>query len=200
MSQPIAPKPKRLIHKLPIAFVDTETTGMNPGIQEILTITIGKIGQPNKTWKVRCVRPHLAQDDALRINQIDLKDHLSTSVPDFRQVYPEILAELKSCQWLGWNPRFDLDMLLGEARVWDLDISQLRYTRLLNGMDMAYLAMPHLELTSLACDAVCRQAGIVEHDAHTSSGDVDRLRELWTRYFQPLMQAAPQLVQNTKES
>ena len=103
----------------PIAFIDLETTGLNPLFDRIIELSALKV-YPDASEEVKSVRvnPEMPiSAGATRVHGI--KDEDVAGEPTFRQYAKNLLAFLDGCDLSGFNAiRFDLPMLRAEfARV-----------------------------------------------------------------------------------
>ncbi len=99
----------------PLAFIDLETTGVNPGTDRIIEIAIVKI-LPDSTRSVKrkILNPEMpipkASSDIHGITDEMVKD-----APTFRQVANELKQMLDGCDIGGYNSnRFDIPLLVEE--------------------------------------------------------------------------------------
>ncbi len=101
--------------KKPLAFVDLETTGTNPGTDRIIEIAIVKILPDNsKSVKRKLINPEMpipkSSSDIHGITDEMVKD-----APAFRQVAQELKQMLDGCDFAGYNSnRFDIPLLMEE--------------------------------------------------------------------------------------
>jgi DNA polymerase-3 subunit epsilon len=99
----------------PLAFVDLETTGTNPGIDRIVEIAIVKILPDNsKSIKRKLINPEMPipknSSDVHGITNEMVKD-----APTFKQVAHELKQMLDGCDFAGYNSnRFDIPLLMEE--------------------------------------------------------------------------------------
>jgi len=103
----------------PIAFIDLETTGLNPSFDRIVELSALKV-HPDGSEEVKSVRvnPEMPiSAGATRVHGINDAD--VGREPTFRQYAKNLLAFLDGCDLSGFNAiRFDLPMLRAElARV-----------------------------------------------------------------------------------
>ena len=103
----------------PIAFIDLETTGLNPSFDRIIELSVLKV-HPDGSEEVKSVRvnPEMPiSAGATRVHGI--KDADVAGEPTFSQYAKNLLAFLDGCDLSGFNAiRFDLPMLRAEfARV-----------------------------------------------------------------------------------
>lgn len=101
--------------KKPLAFIDLETTGTNPGLDRIVEIAIVKIlPDGNKSVKRKLVNPGIPipkpSSDVHGITDEMVKD-----APAFRQIAGELKQFLDNCDISGYNSnRFDIPLLMEE--------------------------------------------------------------------------------------
>jgi DNA polymerase-3 subunit epsilon len=101
--------------KRPLAVIDLETTGVNPGIDRIVEIAIVKImPDSSQLVKRKILNPEMpiskASSDIHGITDDMVKD-----APTFRQVANEIKQFLENCDLGGYNSnKFDIPLLVEE--------------------------------------------------------------------------------------
>jgi DNA polymerase III subunit epsilon len=101
--------------KKPIAFIDLETTGINPGRDRIIEIAIVKIlVDGNRSIKRKLLNPGIpipkSSSDIHGITDEMVKD-----APTFKQVAHELKQMLDGCDLAGYNSnRFDIPVLVEE--------------------------------------------------------------------------------------
>ena len=99
----------------PLAFIDLETTGVNPGTDRIIEIAIVKLlPDGTKSVKRRLLHPEMpipkTSSDIHGITDEMVKD-----APTFRQVANELRQMLDGCDIAGYNSnRFDIPLLVEE--------------------------------------------------------------------------------------
>jgi DNA polymerase-3 subunit epsilon len=99
----------------PLAFIDLETTGVNPGTDRILEIAIVKVlPDGTKSVKRKLINPEMpipkASSDIHGITDEMVKD-----APTFKQVAHEIKQIMDGCDIAGYNSnRFDIPLLMEE--------------------------------------------------------------------------------------
>ena len=138
--------------KKALAFVDVETTGLNPQLHEIIEISIIKVcpvkGQTNYTSKVKPVHIEYATEEALRINGYNAKDW--RSAPDADMVFSKVSEMLAGCILVGHNVRFDEEFISETLHRLGL---RCRYERRM--IDTVTLALEHLHnLESVSMDSI----------------------------------------------
>ena len=101
--------------KKPLAFIDLETTGVNPGIDRIVEIAIVKIlTDGTKSIKRKLINPEIPiPKGASDIHGIT--DQMVKDAPVFKQVAQELKQMLDGCDIAGYNSnRFDIPLLMEE--------------------------------------------------------------------------------------
>ncbi len=101
--------------KKPLAFIDLETTGVNPGTDRIVEIAIVKI-LPDGTKSVKCKRINPGMPIPKSSSDIHgITDEMVKDVPTFKQVAQELKQMLDGCDFAGYNSnRFDIPLLMEE--------------------------------------------------------------------------------------
>ncbi len=99
----------------PLAFVDLETTGTNPGLDRIVEIAIVKIlTDGTKSIKRKLVNPGIP----IPVSCSDIHgitDEMVKDAPSFKQVAHELKQMLDGCDFAGYNSnRFDIPLLMEE--------------------------------------------------------------------------------------
>ena len=116
---------KNLRLERPIAFIDVETTGLNPYSDRIVELSILKIhpdsGEEYKSHRIKPGIPIPASATAIHgITDADVE-----SEPMFRQYARSIRDFLEDCDISGFNViRFDLPCLEAEFARADVDFSR----------------------------------------------------------------------------
>lgn len=101
--------------KKPLAVIDLETTGVNPGTDRIVEIAIVKIlTDGNRSVKRKLLNPEMPiPKGASDIHGIS--DEMVKDAPTFKQVAQEIKQILDGCDFAGYNSnRFDIPLLMEE--------------------------------------------------------------------------------------
>jgi len=99
----------------PLAFIDLETTGINPGIDRIVEIAIVKIlTDGTKSIKRKLINPGMPiPKGASDVHGIT--DDMVKDAPSFKQVAQELKQMLDGCDLAGYNSnRFDIPLLMEE--------------------------------------------------------------------------------------
>ena len=101
--------------KKPLAFIDLETTGTNPGLDRIVEIAIVKVlTDGSRVVKRKLINPGIpipkASSDVHGITDEIVKD-----APTFSQVAHELKQVIDGCDLAGYNSnRFDIPLLMEE--------------------------------------------------------------------------------------
>ncbi|MEO6613392.1 MAG: 3'-5' exonuclease [Chitinophagaceae bacterium] len=101
--------------KKPLAFIDLETTGVNPGSDRIVEIAIVKIlADGTRIVKRKLVNPGIPiPKSASDIHGIT--DEMVKDAPTFAQLAQELKQVLDGCDFAGYNSnRFDIPLLMEE--------------------------------------------------------------------------------------
>ena len=138
--------------KKPLAFVDVETTGLNPAVHEIIEISIIKVcprkGITNYTSKISPIHLEYASKEALQINGYNSKDW--KGAPDAEIVMSKVSEMLVGCILVGHNVRFDEEFIFETCFRYGI---KTRYDRRM--IDTVTLALEHLHnLESVSMDSI----------------------------------------------
>jgi DNA polymerase-3 subunit epsilon len=101
--------------KKPLAFIDLETTGVNPGTDRIVEIAIVKIlTDGTRTVKRKLLNPEMPiPKGASDIHGIT--DEMVKDAPTFKLAAQELKQVLDGCDFAGYNSnRFDIPLLMEE--------------------------------------------------------------------------------------
>jgi DNA polymerase-3 subunit epsilon len=169
----------------PIAFIDLETTGLNPTFDRIVELSALKV-HPDGSEEVKSVRvnPEMPiSAGATRVHGI--KDSDVAREPTFRQYAKNLMAFLDGCDLSGFNAiRFDLPMLRAEfARVgMQFDVENRKVVDpmvIFHQMEPRDLGAAYSKYCGKTLDGA----------AHTSAGDVRAAMEVLdaqVRYYPDL--------------
>lgn len=168
----------------PIAFLDTETTGLDPHENEIIEIAIIREypSGVEDVWSTKIRPEHIerAHPKALEVN--GYTPGKWANAPTFDQVAEQIAHRLSDCVVVGHNVSFDLDMVnaaLKRAKV----KARISYHKI----DTVTLAYEHLVpcgLESVSFDFIRKFLGWSQAHAHTAlqdTRDAQRLYHLLAR-------------------
>jgi len=167
--------------KIPIIFIDIETTGLDPDYHEIIEIAcirIDNIGQETVYHtKVQPLNIETANPKALEINGYRSKDWRGAPAP--AEVAAKLESFLEGCLLVGHNIKFDVafiyELLNRHAKL-------IRYDRRL--IDTIVLAHEHLSfcgLESLSMDSIRTFMHWSKADSHTALKDCRDVQRLFYR-------------------
>lgn len=180
----------------PFAWVDVETSGLDPDHNDILEIAIVRLdpdGEKVLHEKVVMERPENAHPKALEVNGYT-PEKWADAKPAV-EVFPRVAELLTDCIIAGQNVRFDVGFINATCKRLGID-ARVDY----HLYDTCTLALEHLKpwLESISLVPVCKALGIPTDQAHSAMGDVrmsievDRqlrragwLRRLWWRFVVP---------------
>ena len=99
----------------PLAIIDLETTGTNPGLDRIIEIAIVKIlADGTRIIKRKLLHPGIPIPPASS-EVHGITDEMVKDAPGFRQVAQELKQMLDGCDLAGYNSnRFDIPLLAEE--------------------------------------------------------------------------------------
>ncbi|MCX8019141.1 MAG: 3'-5' exonuclease [Chitinophagaceae bacterium] len=101
--------------KKPLAVIDLETTGTNPGVDRIVEIAIVKLlPDGNRSIKRKLINPEMPIPAA--VTEVHgITDEMVKNAPTFKQVAHEIKQILDGCDLAGFNcNKFDVPILVEE--------------------------------------------------------------------------------------
>lgn len=139
----------------PRAFVDVETTGLDPIENEMLEFAALK-GDEILNFKIKPRRMHTAHPKALEVN--GYKEENWGDALDIAEAAPKIAAFLKDAVIVGHNVRFDMDFISQFLKEAGVNV-RLDY-HLVDTVTIAYIKLVPLGLDSLSLKNVCQFVGI----------------------------------------
>ena len=174
--------PRIPIAQKPLAFLDTETTGLNPNVAEVIEVAIIKetaSGQELDRWetKIKMERPEDAEGKALEVNNYNEVEWLGA--PTMAEVAKTIGEKLDGCIIVGHNPKFDLEMLGANIKRAGVDV-WLPY----HAIDTVTLAWEHLVpqgLESLSLGRIREFLGWESEGSHRAMKDAEDCRRLFRK-------------------
>lgn len=163
----------------PLAFIDTETTGLQALAHEVIDIAIirewpdGRLDEwSTKVWPTSI---EVAEPIALQVN--GYTPEAWADAPTFAEVQHEVVGRLQDCILVGHNVSFDLDFLTDALRRCG-NRAKLPYHKI----DTVTLAYEHLVprgLTSLSLDSIRKFYGWSKDGAHTALVDARDARRVY---------------------
>ncbi len=177
-----------------LAFVDTETTGLDPLFHEVIEIgcilaefrsdlfgapILEKIGE--REWKLIPEHIDRADPQALRINRFQERDwgaalSKATALEEFSTF-------ARGSALVAQNVTFDWSFLLHEARRAKVDLERAFFGK----YDLASFAIgrlfPRIELQSYSLARLAAHYGVENPDAHTALSDAETAFRICKRIF-----------------
>lgn len=159
--------------KRPLAFIDLETTGVNPGSDRIVEIAIVKVmPDGSKIVKRKLINPEMPippQTTAIH----GITNEMVKDAPTFRQVANEIKQFLDNCDISGYNSnKFDIPMLVEELLRVGQDL-KMDNRKLLDVQKIFHLLEPRT--LSAAYKFYCNKDLV---DAHSAEADATATWEI----------------------
>ncbi len=168
-----------------LAFIDTETTGLNPDVHEIIELALivcKQIAVPGRgpnleivkeyEWKIKPAHIELAQEDALRINGYNETDWMFAY--DLRPVMEEFAKATQSCTFLSHNLAFDYPFVMKAFKLADVD-SKMHYAKI-DTISVAFSRLYDVpQATAFSLRALCELFKIDNTKAHTALADTRAL-------------------------
>lgn len=159
--------------KKPLAFIDLETTGVNPGLDRIVEIAIVKIlTDGTKSVKRKLINPEIPiPKGASDVHGIT--DEMVKDAPTFKQVAHELKQMLDGCDFAGYNSnRFDIPLLMEEFLRAQVDFD-MKNRKLLDVQTIYHKMEPRT--LSAAYKFYC---GKILDDAHSAEADATATYEI----------------------
>lgn len=165
-------------------FIDTETTGLIPGFNEVIEIgcvlvephrdLFGKeefIEVSARSWRMHPKFPERAQAAALRVNGYGTRDW-SDAIPQ-EQAFHELVEYGRGSILVAQNVTFDWNFLVEDAKRLGVPLAEGVFTRKFDLMSMAfqYARTTDPELKRLSLAAMCEHFGITNAAAHEALAD-----------------------------
>jgi len=161
----------------PRVFIDTETTGFDPEVHEVIEFAARK-GDETLEFKVRPQHIETAQEEALEVN--GYTEEAWVDAVEMSEALPQIVAFLKGTVVVGHNPGFDMGFINKAVKDSEMEDVRLPY----HLIDTVALAYEHLEpcgLWSFRLHNVCKFLGITNEGEHTAMVDVERCRQVYLK-------------------
>ena len=164
-----------------LAFIDTETTGLDPKKHEIIEIAVlieeeGKVIDAFQS-KIRPQRIEVAEPRALELNGYSKNSRAWENAPLMEEVAPILIRMLDGCILVGHNPSFD-EAFLREGIVRAGVSGKIPYHKI-DTITLAYEHLSPLGLTKASLDAIRDFLGWSKKNAHTAMVDVEDSRKLF---------------------
>jgi len=167
----------------PRAFVDTETTGLDPLEQEVIEVAY-MVEAPDGTilrafeTKFKPQRLETAHPKALEINGYSAHPEEWEKAPLFDEQHAQLIYDdLKDCIIVGQNPKFDVDFLREGMKRAGLE-TRFGY-HVVDTVTLAYEQLIPCGLKWLSMDAIRKFLGWSGLRAHTAMKDVRDVHRLY---------------------
>lgn len=168
-----------------LAFIDTETTGLDPDKHEIIELALivcKQTEQPGRgpkleivkeyEWKIKPERLDLAEEDALRINGYNETDWMFAY--DLRPVMEEFAKATQSCSFVSHNLAFDYPFVMKAFKKADVD-SKMHYAKI-DTISVAFARLYDVpQATSFSLKSLCELFKVENARAHTALADTRAL-------------------------
>ena len=163
-----------------LIFLDTETTGLDPEVHEILELAlVAEDGSVLLHTRVRPERLEQADPRALEVNGYSAEGW--ADAPAWADVAPRVAELLRGAVAVGHNVAFDAEMLRAGLKRVDPELAGgVCHYRL----DTLVLALEHLAPVGLErfnLGAVCDFLGVELKDAHTALADTLAARAVYRK-------------------
>ncbi len=150
------------------AVVDCETTGTDPGVDEIVSLAVLRLDPDGtetarRTWLVRPSRPIPAEATAVH----GIGDEDVAGAPCFAEIAADVLALLEGAVFAAHNAGFDLAMLQQAFAKAGLEYRPPATACTLEAYRLLEPLAPNHRLES-----ICKRRGIALQGAHEALGDV----------------------------
>lgn len=177
------------IHNL--AFIDTETTGTDPNLHEIIELAVIIVKQTPRAgkgpkleiieeceWKIKMQRPEKAEEQALRVNGYNEVDWMFAI--DRKKAMQEFAKKTESCSFVSHNLVFDYSFIQKAFEETGVE-SRMHYAKL-DTISMAFARLydaPQADKFSLR--ALCELLKVENSKAHTALADTRALVEVYRK-------------------
>jgi DNA polymerase-3 subunit epsilon len=160
-----------------LAFIDTETSGLDPTVHEILEFAVQFEGASPVHFKIRPRRIDKAEPKALEVNGYKPENWLDALEPE---VAAQQIAEwLKDCVIVGHNVGFDMSFI--KAFLKEMNVEAKIGYHLIDTVTLAYEHLVPCGLESLSLKNVCLFLGIPpEPDVHEAANGALKVQAVYS--------------------
>jgi DNA polymerase III epsilon subunit-like protein len=175
-----------------LAFIDTETSGRNFDVHELLSLGLVLVRETNTEgkreftelgnfeWKIKPEHIHTAEPESLRINHFD--PSLWQDAQPLHDVLVEFLEKVRGTTLVGQNIPFDLSFIEHA-----LHQENLEPTYHYHSLDTVSLATAFLQneasLETFSLRELTQYFGITHTDSHTALSDARATFEVYKKLF-----------------
>lgn len=179
----------------PMLFLDLETTGLNPGYQEISEIGAVLVSQPDwqviTTYEAKVLPSHIetAQPEALQISHFDAALWEKEGRP-LKQALEELSEIGQGAILAGFNVTFDWAFLQAGFNLVDLPdpFYYHRYDVMSAAFSMLY---DKIEFKKFSLSECCRYFGVTNTRAHSALADAQATYEVFVGMMQSASNVNP---------
>jgi DNA polymerase III epsilon subunit-like protein len=174
-----------------LAFIDTETTGTDPNLHEIIELAVIIVKQTPREgrgpklevieeceWKIKMERPEKAEEQALRVNGYNEVDWMFAL--DRKKAMEEFAKKTQSCSFVSHNLVFDYAFIQKAFEETQVE-NRMHYAKL-DTISMAFARLydaPQADKFSLR--ALCELLKVENSKAHTALADTRALVEVYRK-------------------
>lgn len=174
-----------------LAFIDTETTGTDPELHEIIELAVIIVKQTPREgrgpkievieeceWKIKMQRPEKAEEQALRVNGYNEVDWMFAL--DRKKAMEEFAKKTQSCSFVSHNLVFDYAFIQKAFEETQVE-NRMHYAKL-DTISMAFARLydaPQADKFSLR--ALCELLKVENSKAHTALADTRALVEVYRK-------------------
>lgn len=173
--------PKTPLNARPLAFIDTETTGLSPTKHEVIEVAIIRewVDGHLDEWstKIKPLQIETAHPKALEINGYADHPELWDNAPTFPEVAEEIISRLEGCVIVGHNVGFDQRFLQEGIKRTGSEV-QLPYHEV-DTVTLVFARLVPQGCPSMSLDRVREFLGWSKEGAHTALTDARDCRRLY---------------------
>ncbi len=177
------------VHNL--AFIDTETTGTDANLHEIIELAVIIVKQTPREgrgpkleiieeceWKIKMERPEKAEEQALRVNGYNEVDWMFAI--DRKKAMQEFAKKTESCSFVSHNLVFDYAFIQKAFEETGVE-NRMHYAKL-DTISMAFARLydaPQADKFSLR--ALCELLKVENSKAHTALADTRALVDVYRK-------------------
>lgn len=175
-------------HKL--AFIDVETSGLDPQKQEIIELACIVCSRGNSSSdltiekelevKIKMEHPELAEPEALRVNGYNEMDWV------FAYTLPQALEllnkETKDAVFVAHNVCFDWSFI--EAAYKKAGMEHGFHNHKIDTLSIAFAKLQGTDARHLSLRSLCERFGVTNEKAHTALADTRALVEVYKKLME----------------